>query len=384
MGRRATSKLVIALASAVCCGGPATPTSSATTPDALARTLTERAQWLDQSLREHGLAADDPDLTVYVESLLARLNQQSPSTLAVRVLATGHPVVFVLPSAQLYVSKGLIARLSTEPQLLAVLASELEHYRAGDSIEAVRSARRGRRLSEAFLLQRGEHPAATGNEPISPRLGVLDRDAGELWNVLVLGRYTPEQNLQADERTRRLLSAIGVPSDALAGAAHALQSVPCAEHCVRSFRWSQAQRLDALGAATAPPESARLDREYFNRLHSTILDAAAADIAESAYASARYLLERHVAADGSNARAEYLFGLLLRLTGDPKADPEPILAHLRRSVSLAGPPPEAFREIGLLERYRGHQTEARAALEAYLARVPDAIDAPIIRGYLKQ
>jgi hypothetical protein len=59
-------------------------------------------------------------------------------------------------------------------------------------------------------------------------------------------------------------------------------------------------------------------------------------------------------------------------------------AALVTATNFSDVPVEAFRDLGFAHRRRGEASLAAAAFAEYLRRNPEAIDAPILRGYLEK
>ena len=60
------------------------------------------------------------------------------------------------------------------------------------------------------------------------------------------------------------------------------------------------------------------------------------------------------------------------------------LDDFQRGAAANRPPPDLFRSLGLLQKRRGDKAAAAAAFQKYLALVPDAGDAGLIKTYLSE
>ncbi len=143
----------------------------------------------DKEIRkEHGSYLDSPALRSYVDrvgSSLARRGERPELVFHFEVLNTPALNAFALPGGFVYVTRGMIERLSTEDELAMVLGHEVGHV----------TARHGAaRISQIYALQYGTLLGAV----ISPRtLGSY----GDLINIalnVALSKYSREQESQAD------------------------------------------------------------------------------------------------------------------------------------------------------------------------------------------
>ncbi len=142
----------------------------------------------DRQIREEtGVYLDDPELRAYVDRVgnaLAARSERADLIFHFEVLNTPEINAFALPGGFVYVTRGMLERLSSEDELAMVLGHEIGHV----------TARHGAaRISRAYAMQYGSLIGTV----ISPTLA----NYGDLINLaldVALSRYSREQESEAD------------------------------------------------------------------------------------------------------------------------------------------------------------------------------------------
>jgi len=139
--------------------------------------------------REYGSYLDSPSLRSYVDDVgnkLARQGERPAMVFHFEVLNSPEINAFALPGGFVYVTRGMLERLSSEDELAMVIGHEVGHV----------TARHGAaRLSTLYALQYGSLIGAV----ISP---TTVGNYGDLINLAMqvgLSKYSREQEKQADE-----------------------------------------------------------------------------------------------------------------------------------------------------------------------------------------
>jgi len=141
---------------------------------------------------------DDPDLNAYVSKLGSAMAAKSQRPgLPYRFAVLDSPVVnaFAVPGGSVYVTRGILAMMSSEAELAAVLGHELGHVNARHSV---------RRMSQQMLAQIGLVAGSVISEEFARYAGL----AGAGLQVLFL-KYSRDDERQAD--------ALGVDYSRLTG-----------------------------------------------------------------------------------------------------------------------------------------------------------------------
>jgi predicted Zn-dependent protease len=137
--RAARALLVLALLSTASC---------ATNPATGARQLSlmseaqeiQIGQQQDEALVGSGAALDDPDLVAYVDGVgqrIAAVGERPELPWSFRIMDDPTVNAFAMPGGYLYVTRGILAHLTSEAQLATVLGHEVGHVTARHSVEQI-------------------------------------------------------------------------------------------------------------------------------------------------------------------------------------------------------------------------------------------------------
>ncbi len=133
---------------------------------------------------------------------------------------------FALPNGHIYVTRGLLAYLGSEAELAAVLAHEVAHVAARHSAQLMSSAKVAGAVSTVIgVLAGAAVGAATGDYNLA--MSTMDATSGvsAMTGMLVLGNYSREHELEADQLGGRYMSRIGYPQQAMVGVLDTLKSI---------------------------------------------------------------------------------------------------------------------------------------------------------------
>jgi predicted Zn-dependent protease len=172
--------------------------------------------------------ADHGASTRYVEAIGRRLARHSPrQDIEYRfyVVDMVEPNAFALPGGHVYVSRGLLALANSEDELANVIGHEIGHAAARHSVS--RQARRAPASIAAapWAIATGLGAAAAG--VVSPGLGRTVAGVGKgveaVAGGLLLGRYSREQEREADRIGQRMAADAGWSPNGLAAFLSTLQ-----------------------------------------------------------------------------------------------------------------------------------------------------------------
>ena len=375
--RRWMAGLALALAAAAASAGDPEPFTAPVEPGML--TEEERRAWsaaedADRELRRSPKLYRDPALFGYLQRILDGLYPELGGAVRLRgVIRDADPNAFVLPNGSVYLTLGMIGRLSSEAQIANVLGHEAAHFAQRHTHKQVSSAKSMSALGQV--------------------VGVLAGAGGAIGNVLLVGAlygYSRDHEREADRvGFERAVRAGHSPSAGVEAfeilAAEALlyqrprptffASHPSMQERVQAFR-ELAQAAGASpqrGAADPYREFTRTARHDYLRLaietgrqKSVVsmlapgFDADTISPTESAYLGEAYRLR---AEEGDAVRAE---------------------AAYARAIERAPDLAIGWRGLAEMARRRGDRERARQGFEAYLQRAPDAPDAGAVRAELER
>ncbi|CAN5206259.1 hypothetical protein BH24PSE2_BH24PSE2_01770 [soil metagenome] len=340
------------------------------------RVLRAQAGDLEARLAASNRIYADAVVRAYLAEVTDRLlrTKDPKATGAVQpyVLTDAAANAFMLPNGALFITTGLMARLDNEAQLATVIGHELSHFLNRDNLRSRRAADRAKRkaaIMNFFTLGLAESITE-------------DRQMADVH------RHSRNQELRADSEGLKMMMAAGY-------AAAAAEDV--FEHWVEeriegteqvSFRShprlvERAAAYKMLANAGSRAAKGRLDAEHYERaIGKLLLDHAAAAIGRRDIEGAAFALDRHLARHPEHARAWFLRGEMARLGGPGTRDSA--LEAYERAGRLPNPPAALYKSLGLLHRQRGEHRLAAVSLQRYLQLEPDAVDAPILRGYIAE
>jgi predicted Zn-dependent protease len=364
------------------------------------RRLEKQTQEIERRTPRH----HDDELDSYLKSIaqcLLETDETDPSRVDVKVTPGADANAYALSNGSIWVSTGLLATLTSEAEVAAVLSHELAHYQHEDPLRGLTED--DHQFADAwamdFLLDTlmGQGLRTSGTQ--SRTTALIPEEALRILTRASLNGYSAELERRADDAgIRRMIKAGYDPSGALAALQHLreqqllvkgqqrplplLASRAHLEEHLASLRDLLAGQLaGAVGGARKVRReeyNAQVARLRFDQV-SILLEAGSADRADAT-------LDRVVGAQGDSARAEFLRGeIARRRMPRTEATVARAIAAYGRAIQLPDlRDAEAFRELGFLYWWRGEAAAAREAFRSYLERAPLAVDAPLVRSYLEQ
>lgn len=344
------------------------------------RVLWQNAAEFEERLRQSDAVYVDIGVTAYLEQvtvqLLMTIGSQASDEVRPYVLADPVANAFVLPNGAFFITTGLLARLENEAQLATVIGHEVAHFLNRDNVRGRRAAEQARReavVMNAFLLG-------------------FAASASENWQLSEMSGYSRAQEFNADAQGLAMMIDAGYdPADAERLFEHLRDGTAetnsdrgprYASHPHLSKRVAHYRELLATGIGSRPRATGgRLNtQEYEAASDDLLLDNAEIAIERRHTVSAAHSVDRYLQRYPQSARAWFLRGEIAR-RGDP-ASPEAALHAYQHAAGLPEPPAELFKALGLVHRQRGEHELAAVSLQRYLQLEPDAVDAPIIRGFI--
>ena len=323
----------------------------------------------------------------YLKFIVERITAaaQRPSTVEIRAIAVraDWPFVFALGNGATYVSTGLLARLSNDSQVATLIAPELASVLAPNTQIQAAYDQKNRRNSVGKILA-VMATAGIAAFPISSAEGkaynelqeaiVLDNDKTALRWVRDAG-FDVNQGVVATNRLKELLA-----QEQLSGS-NRLANAAGLEH--RAAQLTRAAQQLPVDLTTKPPVPD--NAEPFKSLsHKLSLDLVRLDFDRSQREGIVPMLDRiereyGVSADTTCLRARYQ----RELPASSQVTKEVIAAH-EACVAAPGAPVDNLKELAFLQRDNGDAAAAARNFEKYLSLAPQAVDAPIIRGYIEE
>lgn len=178
--------------------------------------------------RSPGLYSND-ELQAYVQQVGEKVVAGSDrKDIDYRFFVLDQPEVnaLALPNGYIYVTRGLLAYLKSESELAAVLAHEVAHVTARHSAQLMSSAKVAGAVSTVLGAIAGVAvAAATGYANLA--MSTMDAASGvsSLAGIMVLGNYSREHELEADQLGLRYLARASYTEQAMGDVLDMLKNI---------------------------------------------------------------------------------------------------------------------------------------------------------------
>ena len=127
-------------------------------------------------------------------------------------LDTDEVNAFACPGGTILVSRGLLARATSEDEVAAILAHEIAHVTLRHGLAAIQKGN----LAEAFTyLGQGAAQAAGKDEDLAKLSGLFDQSIDDIVKTLITSGYSREAEAEADALGRKFLIGTGYDPEAL-------------------------------------------------------------------------------------------------------------------------------------------------------------------------
>ena len=127
------------------------------------------------------------------------------------------------------------------------------------------------------------------------------------------------------------------------------------------------------------PEAA----QYYKAIAPALIANARLDIRERQFERAREALTKYLVVHPDDPEAHFLVGESYRRGAPRGPDYSQRIAAYQQALAQDSGYAQAHLELGMAYRVQRQNVEARQSFEKYLALAGDAVEAPIIRGYLE-
>lgn len=347
------------------------------------------AQDLERRIERSASLYGHAELDAYLQGIADRLLQPEAgaSGIAVRVrtVRDASANAFALPNGAVFVTTGLLQQLDSEAQIACVLGHEITHFTNRHALKEKRTITRKTKWSRGLAILLA---AATGASPAD-----LSNGMTELWVLTSVSGY--EQNLEreADREGMRRLVAAGYDADAGVKVFERLLAAEKDEGGKERPYFASHPRLEErlasyralvigefAGATGADRRTGAV--EYQAHVRGLALDQVEILLAENELDRASAIVDSDIAT-GASTRAYFLQGEIARHRPPTPQSEAAALAAYDRAIDMPDVPAEAYRQKAMIHRLHGEHDAAVQAFKRYLERVPNAVDAPLVRLYLE-
>ena len=328
------------------------------------------ARELDRLWRHKGLIYDDPQLTVYLQSIADRLYPEFRGTVRVQLIDSPELNAFALPNGNIYLNIGLVARMRNEAQLATVIGHEISHFTHQHSLQKRDAADSAAVAGMMVTLATGI--PASGQLLVAGAMSGysqdMEREADQLgFERLVQQGYDPNEAAEVFRLMLEEVEALDIE-----------QPFMYSSHPKLTERIATMSRL----AAAQPPNGNRKNTEQFVQhtqgLREVVLDRY---LATRRYKTLILILENRALRLRYPDNADYYLAEAYRQRGE-EGDATLAEHAYRQALTLAPGFAASHRGLGLLLMQQGDKMQAIEHLSRYLALSPEAADAGYIRGYI--
>jgi len=318
------------------------------------RQLWQEADGAEARMLEQERLHRDPKLEAYLMNVVSRLLPETlrPASASIRVHVVEDPELMAkaAPNGAIFVSTGLLTALRNEAQIASVLGHELTHFLARHASKQQLADQQSGSTVRRMQVSRG-----------------LEREADEVSSWLV---QDAGYDLVEFERAYEIISREGEPSD-VDGA--------WLSHPVPPVRMNIIRRIVEGRKSGGEVAVERYDEAVVD----VLLVSAEIGLDRFDVDSAKEALDRHLARRPKSPRGQFLLGRCIQQQ-DPKGEAAPAaIEAFERAREEIPDDPKLLRTIGLAYRKLGRRQDAKRALDRYLALVPEARDAAILRAYIE-
>jgi predicted Zn-dependent protease len=359
---------------------------------------------MDKAEREARRKAElnaDPALNAYVRDVVCKMAAEHCSDIRLYVMDRPFFNAQMAPNGYSEVWSGLLLRCEDEAELAFVLGHEVTHFVENHTIEAHRAEKS--RRNTAMVLMVGVAVvgavAAAGSADYQSAQSINDATSGlvdaiYLASIASYFRFSREQETEADLQGVRRLASVGYRPGASATIWRRLMAETADSDFDRVRR--QNTRLGIFDSHPLEPErAARLEGEAAklvadakpvqNRHRAAIRPFLGAwlkdDLRRRDFGETLHIIDRLAQSKEDLGVLNFYRGEAYRQRGKD-GDLARAASAYRESTLHADAPAVAWRELGEAQRRGGDRAGARASLEAYLARAPEAEDGWMVRETL--
>jgi predicted Zn-dependent protease len=348
------------------------------------RMLWRRVQKEQEAIDNSGFLYRDPELENYLNRIAKKLQANSVAPdfqIHVKVLNDPNLNAFAYPNGVIYVHTGILARMDNEAQLAALLSHEMTHCTHRHSLRVIRS-----------IKDRPAYIAAVQQTlaKISP-VQTVARLLGATGSMAAVTGYTRELESEADQVGLDLMAKANYDSkQALKLFEHLKQEIE-AEEVKEPFFFGThphvQQRLNNVQNWLAKDNQemkapVKNTSEFQTGLQRVILANARLDLRQGRFDVARKTVVKYLSMQPNDARANYLFGEILRQR-NRQDDAGAAVKYYKKAISLDPSFPEPYKAMGLMHYKVGKKQLAKKFFESCLLLSPNASDKAYIQGYLK-
>jgi predicted Zn-dependent protease len=341
---------------------------------------TEAGLWMhmdkvEEQLKSSGRIVEDAALNAYLRDIVCRLEPEYCPDIRIYVVDVPYFNANMAPNGMMQVWTGLLIRTENEAQLAFVLGHELAHYVRRHSLQRWIDLQNKANAASVFSILTSA--ASVGY------VGYM----GELAAIASALSFSRDQEREADEvGTARAVEAGYDPREAVRIWQVLQEEQSVSKEKERSIFLSTHPGTDerirnlklAAEKLMADQDQLTVGTERLNTALEDYQDEWLGDeLTRAKFAESEVLFRRLLDTARQRGLIKFYLGELYRKRGD-EGDTERAIQSYEMALEEPGAPTRTYRSLGQSLIRSGNDAAARAALEKYLEKEPDAPDRSII------
>lgn len=277
------------------------------------------------TVRSNSLAIEDPYLTAYINSLLVKINPAQrldffKYNFKVLVVKDDEPNAGIYPNGALVINAGMLARIHTEDELVALLCHEANHFICNhylDNLAKIQKREMAGAISSAVLGAAAG--ILTGSASVGLSASSLSLSVANDLNALVTAMglsFNQSQEKESDQAAVDLLPLLGYDQNAMATCIKQIGNYYMEEGNLAAYYKSGSHpKIEDRIAATGIPYD-RTDSEFEKKMAPCISYVAQVLYGKGRYSQAMDLANRNINNGAGRGMDYYIKGECLLASQD--------------------------------------------------------------------
>ncbi|MDD6773213.1 MAG: M48 family metalloprotease [Bacteroidales bacterium] len=332
------------------------------------------------ALRNNSLTIEDPYLTSYINSLLVKINPSQrldffKYNFKVVIAKDDTPNAGIYPNGALVINAGMLARIHTEDELVALLCHEANHFICNHYLDNMaRIQRRETAGAIGSALIGVAAGALTGSVGIGLSATSLSLNTASDINAIVTAMglaFNKTQEIDSDQAAVDLLPLLGYDRDAMATCIKSVGDYYIEEGDLSAYYKSGSHpKIEDRIAATGCPYE-RHDAEFEKKMAPCV-----SFVAQQLYAKGRYnqtleMVERNIANGVGRGMDYYIKGECLLAIYDSEETNTQALESLLKARETFTDGLATIKALVIVNLRLGNRTEAQNLLNEFITLVKD-------------